>query len=578
MVLRQPIVCVLGHVDHGKTTILDSVRQTKVQSREAGSITQHIGASEVPVEVIQRFCGDMLSRMSIELTIPGLLFIDTPGHEAFANLRKRGGSIADIAVLVIDVNQGIQNQTREAITILKERKTPFVIALNKVDALTGWRSSPNACSDFAAQFPDALQRLDEKIYGLVGELYGDYGINAERFDRVTDFTKQVVMVPCSAKTREGISDLLLFVAGLAQKYLENRLELHAGKAKASILEVREESGLGYTLHVILYDGVLKVGDPIVFAKADGVVESKVKALFKPKPLDEMRDPKQRYSPVKEVFAACGVKVACDGADQALAGSSLFTAGAVARETIEKELKELSFDRKGDGVIVKADALGSLEAITAMLKKRGVPVKAASIGAPSKKDLMEAKAVREREPLRGAMLCFNEKASDEIRRMAEEEGVHLVEEKVIYALVEGYERWVKEQVDKERREAFSNLVLPAKITTLPGCCFRASNPCICGIRVDAGRLKKDVELLNGKGELVGRVRSIQKDKESVDEARKGDELAISIAGPVFGRQLRENQVLYVRIPKKDLKQLEGKYFKALTEEEKELLAETKELQA
>ena len=163
MVLRQPIVCVLGHVDHGKTTILDSVRQTKVQSREAGSITQHIGASEVPVEVIQRFCGDMLSRMSIELTIPGLLFIDTPGHEAFANLRKRGGSIADIAVLVIDVNQGIQNQTREAITILKERKTPFVIALNKVDALTGWRSSPNACSDFAAQFPDALQRLDEKI-------------------------------------------------------------------------------------------------------------------------------------------------------------------------------------------------------------------------------------------------------------------------------------------------------------------------------------------------------------------------------------------------------------------------------
>ncbi len=570
-------MCVLGHVDHGKTTILDSVRNTSVQSREAGAITQHIGASEVPAEVIRGFCGEMLEKMKIDLTIPGLLFIDTPGHEAFANLRKRGGSIADIAVLVIDVNQGIQNQTREAISILKERKTPFVIALNKVDSLTGWKSSKNACSNFSSQHPDVLQRLDEKIYALLGELYEDYAISAERFDRVTDFTKQALIIPCSAKTREGMSELLLFVAGLAQKYLAGRLELHEGSGKASILEVREEQGLGHTLDVILYDGVLKVGDGIVFASRDGAVESKVKALFKPKPLDEMRDPKQKYAPVKKAFAACGVKVACDSADRALAGSSLLTEGEGARESIENELHELSFDREGDGVIVKADALGSLEAITQMLKDKGVPVKAASIGSPSKKDVMEAKAVHERDKLRGAILCFHEKAGEEVRRAAEEAGVHLIEENVIYALVDGYEHWVAGETERERREAFSSLVLPAKLVVLPGCCFRASNPCICGIRVVEGRLKKDVELLNSKGAVIGRVRSIQKEKQSVDEARKGDELAISLAGPSFGRQINENEELFARIPKPHLKKLESKYLQALTEEEKELLAEIKVLQ-
>ena len=139
MNLRQPVVVVLGHVDSGKTSLLDKMRGTAVQSREFGGITQHIGASLFPIETIKDITGNLYERISkYETQIPGLLVIDTPGHEIFANLRMRGGSAADIAILVVDVNKGLEAQTIESIEILRKRKVPFVIALNKVDMLSGW--------------------------------------------------------------------------------------------------------------------------------------------------------------------------------------------------------------------------------------------------------------------------------------------------------------------------------------------------------------------------------------------------------------------------------------------------------
>lgn len=580
--LRQPIVVVMGHVDHGKTSLLDAIRQSGVAKREFGGITQHVGASEVPLEVVKNVCGPMLDRMNTEFTIPGLLFIDTPGHEAFTNLRKRGGSVADIAILVIDVTKGIEAQTIEAIEILKEYKTPFVIALNKVDALSGWNSKASACvsDSLPLQRQDVLNALDEKAYALIGKLY-EFGFQAERFDRVNDFTKQVLIIPCSAKTREGLPELLMFVAGLAQRFLKQRLELHEGIAgKGSILEVREEEGLGKTLDVILYDGKISGNDEIVFATDEGPKVSKVKALLKPKPLDEMRDPRQKFSSVESVTAASGVKIACDYADVAIAGSSLVVVEEgnekQAVEYIGQELRELVMENESEGVILRADTLGSLEAITRLFAAEKIAVKSASIGNVFRKQIFQAASVREKEKFLGVVFAFNVEVDESAKSEAENEGVKIFEEKIIYNLIEGYKQWRDGEKAREKREAFSKVCFPAKILLLPNSCFRVSNPAVFGVEVLEGRIRKDQAFINGQGQDVGVIRAIQHEKEEIDEAKKGQQVAISMPEPFYGRQIKANETLYADCSKNDIKTLETKYSSSLSEDEKALLKEIRKL--
>jgi len=583
--LRQPIVATLGNVDSGKTSILDSIRNTKVASREAGGITQHVGASEIPMEVIDQVCGEFLRKNKIALSIPGLLFIDTPGHAVFANLRRRGGSIADIAILVVDVSKGIEAQTIEAIQIMRDHKTPFIIALNKIDMLTGWISQPgkSITESLTIQRNEVIERLDERIYAIIGELYSQ-GFSAERFDRVTDFTKQLLIIPVSAKSREGLQELLAYISGLAQKYLETTLRLDVkGEGKASILEVREEQGLGMTFDAILYEGSLKQGDDIVFASADGWLKSKVKAMFKPKPLDEMRDPREKFTPVEQVTAASGVKVSCEGAGSALPGGQLFVcrteqATQAAITAIDAELKEVIFESSKDGVLLFADALGSLEAITKLLSTSGIAVRSARVGKPARKDVMEADSVRQKSRFLGTILCFNVSPDDDVSRQAQEAGVKIIEEKVIYNLTEGYTRWVQEEKAAEKREAFSSLKLPAKITVLSGCCFRVSKPCIVGVEVLAGTLKAGAILLDGDGNKVGEVKGMQEDNQAVAQASKGKKLAVSIDGAVFGRQVCEEKILYAEVPREDSQLLETKYRNALSQEDLDLLNKMKSIRA
>lgn len=578
--LRQPIVCILGHVDHGKTSLLDRLRNTRVAAREAGNITQHIGASEVPLEAIQEFCKPVLARLPLKFTIPGLLFIDTPGHDAFANLRRRGGSIADIAILVIDCTKGIEPQTIEAIEILKEYKTPFLVAFNKIDALSGWKATSEPFTEaINKQLPQVQQDLDARVYNLIGQIY-QYGFSAERFDRVTEFTKQVLIVPCSAKSQEGLSELLLFVAGLAQKFLEKRLELHPdAQAQGSILEVKEEKGLGKTLDVILYDGILLTGDSVAFLTTEGPKVGKVKALLKPKPMDEMRDPKHKFSSVKQVNAACGVKVAAENAQDAVAGSSFFsvkTADQSALEKLREEYTGLVFEREQSGIIIKADSLGSLEAITKLFSKHQIPVKRAGIGPLTKNDVALATAIRHNQPFLGVLFSFHQPTDSDILALAEKEKIKLFQEDIIYNLIEGYQRWRNEEEAGLKKEAFLSLTLPAKIKVLPGHVFRVSNPCIVGVEVLEGRLRKGYTLIDGKSQTVGVVRGIQEDKKAVEEAGKGKQVAASLDGPVFGRQLNENDELYSNVDKETAKILESKYAAALTQGEKDLLAQIKKI--
>ncbi|MFQ5406597.1 MAG: translation initiation factor IF-2, partial [Candidatus Micrarchaeia archaeon] len=511
--------------------------------------------------------------------IPGVLVIDTPGHEAFANLRKRGGSIADLAILVIDVNKGIEPQTSESIEILREYKTPFIVVVNKIDALSGWIKNPSESfsSSFKKQRQDVQEALDQKIYKIIGQLY-EYKFNADRFDRVTDPSKQIVIVPMSAGTREGLPEVLLFLSGLAQKFLEDRLSIDEEKGKASILEVREEKGFGKTLDVILYEGTVKQNDSIAFATKSNAVVSKVKALLKPKPLDEIRDPTQKFNYVDEVHAASGVKIACENAEDALAGSSL---KVVCDENVQEVLQSLKEEmqsilshKEQNGVILKADALGSLEAISKLLSVEKVPLRAGEIGSPLKKDVLEALSVKEKDKTLGVIFAFNVPISQDVVELAEQKGVKLFNEKVIYNLLEGYQRWKEEQKAVEKKGAFSSLVLPAKIFVLPEHCFRASNPAVFGVEVQTGTIRKGYVMMNQAGTVIGRIKSIQKDKDSVESAKKPDRVAISMQEPFFGRQVNEKDVLYSDIPLNDVKTLDKKYLQALSEEEKDVLNKIK----
>ena len=574
--IRQPIVVVMGHVDHGKTSLLDKIRKTSVAKREKGGITQHIGASEVPTDAIVKACGAMTTLMQTKLEIPGLLFIDTPGHEAFTNLRERGGSISDMAVLVLDITKGFEPQTLETIEILRDYKTPFVIAMNKIDLLGGWVPHPDSTFiySFDLQSAEVQQELEKRLYQFVGRL-SELGFQSERFDRISDFTKQIAIVPISAKTGEGVNELLMFIAGLSQRFLKNRLHLKAkGEGRGSILEVKDETGLGRTVDAIFYDGVIRRGDTIVFGTLNGAKTTKVRALLKPKPLDDMRDPREKFLNVEEVHAAAGVKIAAPGLDDAIAGSPIFVAGKAdegnLKAEIDREIKEVLIENGEEGVILKADTLGSLEAIIKLLKDEKVPVSKAGIGAVVKKDVVDASGIKGQNRYYGVILSFNvdvlEDAIEESRRA----DITILREGIIYALLDNYKKWVENEKEMERNQAFSSLVLPAKLKVMAGCCFRASHPAIFGVDIQAGRIKQEYELINGKGVSVGRIKSIQSEKESIAEAKEGMQVAISMGEPTFGRQVNEGDVLYSNVPRTHAKMLLSKYREFLNEKEIELL--------
>lgn len=576
--IRQPIVSVLGHVDHGKTTLLDRIRGTTVAAREAGQITQHVGASEVPVETIKKICGPLLEKFKVSLTIPGLLFIDTPGHEAFTNLRRRGGALADLAVLVVDVKEGFMPQTLESINILKTYKTPFLLAANKIDTLPGWKpsGSPSFLESLQVQRPAVVGELEDKVYEVVGKLH-ELGFEAERFDRVTDFSRQVCIVPLSAKTGEGIAELLLILSGLAQRFLQKWLSVRPGPARGTVLEVKEEVGLGKTIDVILYDGCLKQGDLFAVGGMKRVVVSTVKAILQPMPLDEIRDPEKRFRRVRSVSAAAGIKVAASNLEEAIAGAPFWgiTREEEAQELwreMQTELERLRIESKIDGVVLKADALGSLEALENLLASKNVPIRLADVGDVSKRDVVEAGAVGKSDPTLGVVLAFNVKVLPDAREEADRLGVSILEEKIIYRLVERLEEWRAGRREELRRRKLEGMTLPVKLRVKPGYIFRRSGPAIVGVEILGGILKPKVPLITEDAKAVGTVREIQSEKRGLPEARRGQEVAISIEGGVVGRNLFEGSILYSDIPRNDVLMLKGELSSLLPEDASTVLEE------
>ena len=591
MNLRQPVVVVLGHVDSGKTSLLDKIRGTGVQAREAGGITQHIGASFFPIETIKTITGPLYERLAkTDEQIPGLLFIDTPGHEVFANLRSRGGSAADIAIVVADVNKGFEPQTIESIDILKKRKVPFVVALNKVDMISGWKGKKKSeisrsrkettinlgfiTEEIKKQDSNVLTLLDEKIYSVVGSL-SRMGFNSEAFWRIKEFDKELAIVPISAVSGIGIPELMAVLVGLAQQYMKKRLERRYDYVRGIILEINEELGLGPSANMILLDGTIKQGDTIMVAKRDEIVVTKVKALLLPKPLDEMRDPRDKFRSVTEVISAAGLRIVSPDLEGVLAGSPLYVLRnkdeeKEIRHFIESEVKGTFINNTNAlGVILRCDTIGSLEAIIDMLKKENIPIQTADIGHITRRDVLAAHAVKDKDRYLGVILGFNVKILDDAKKEAAEREVYIFNEKVIYNLVRNYTDWIKYQKEHADSIMFEEIPPLCKIQFLKGFVFRRNDPAVFGAEILIGKLRQKNQVINENGSKVGIIHQIQDKGKNIEEARKGMQVAVSIRGPTIGRQINEGDFFYTDLNSRQAKLLSEKFGHRLNEEEKEI---------
>jgi translation initiation factor 5B len=573
--LRTPIVAVLGHVDHGKTSLLDQIRGSAVSEGEAGAITQHIGSTAVPLSVISDIAGELVNPDDFDL--PGLLFIDTPGHHSFSTLRSRGGALADIAVLVVDVNDGFQPQTHEAVDILKRTATPFVVAANKIDTVPGWNPEEGRPSKAAidAQSDRVESDLNENLYEIIGQL-SDAGFSADMYWRVQNFQKNVGVVPVSAETGEGIPDLLTVLMGLSQRYMKEEMEIDVGGPGAgTVLEVKDTRGFGTTIDAVVYDGTIHEDDQIVIGGLNEPIVTEVRALLKPKPLSEIRTDEQ-FEKVPEVAAADGVKIAAPDLDDARAGAPI----RVVRDrdpgeviaAVEQELAEIEVSTQEEGITVKADTLGSLEALASTLEENEIPIMRAEVGDVAPRDIRIAETAS--DPKHRAILAFNVDVLDDARPLADQEEVELFEHDVIYRLIENYENHVEAIEEAQQEQILENITRPARFKILDDHTFRQSDPAVVGVEVRGGLLRRNSNVVNFEGskpDRVGTLKTIQDEGEDVDEARTGERVAVSIDGPTVGRQIKEGDELWIEIPEKHAKILEQELAEDISADEREVLS-------
>ena len=570
--IRQPIVTVCGHVDHGKTSILDYFRGSSLQELEAGGITQKISFTSYPISQVEKEF-PMITKKGIKLEIPGFLFIDTPGHAAFTNLRKRGGSLADLAILVIDINEGIKPQTSEVIQILKFNKTPFLIALNKIDNISGWRTNKNQeislQKNIESQSLNVKPIFDERYMTIAGAL-NNYGFDADLFYNIQDFTKKIALVPCSARTGEGISELMMMLCGLSQKYLAERLKL-GEEARGVVLEVKKEKSSDY-VEAILYDGELGKNNEIAVANIDGnPIITKVRSIEEIQPLSS------RFKSEEKVQAATGIRMQFSEKMDILPGMPFLSYTGdkeKVKEIFKKELTE-TIKTQSKGIIAKADSLGSLEALLFLLKQSNIPVLKAGIGSINKIDFSNAKANLEIDELDAIILGFNVSVNDDAQELLKSLPIKVLTDDVVYKLIENLIKFRDERRREIEKRKLMELTSLCKLEILHQYIFRNTKPAIFGVKVLAGKLTANVNLMDESENKIGRTKNIQADKQSVEEAGEGMEVAISLPGTNFERELKEKKFLYSDMGERQFRDFK-KNKELLSQSEIKILSEIAEI--
>lgn len=490
--LRSPICCILGHVDTGKTKLLDKIRQTNVQEGEAGGITQQIGATYFPAEAIKQKTAVVNRDGAFELKVPGLLIIDTPGHESFSNLRSRGSSLCNIAILVVDIMHGLEAQTLESMKLLRDRKTPFIVALNKIDRLYGWKKVDN--NGFQESLSLQSRGVQNEFKNRLQETklaFAEQGFNAELYYENKSMAKNVSLIPTSAHTGEGVPDLLKLIVQLTQERMVGSL-MYLSEVQATVLEVKAIEGFGMTIDVILTNGILREGDRIIICGVEGVIKTNIRALLTPAPMRELRL-KSAYIHNKEVKAAMGIKISASGLEGAIAGSRLLVVGPDDDESdledeVESDLALLfsRVEKNGKGVSVQASTLGSLEALLDFLKSCKIPVANVGIGPVYKRDVMQCGIMLERAPDYAVMLCFDVKVDKEAQAYAEDNGIKIFTADIIYHLFDAFTKHMDELLEKKKEESKLLAVFPCVLN--PVAIFNKTTPIVVGVDVVEGQLR------------------------------------------------------------------------------------------
>ncbi|KAG6004091.1 hypothetical protein E4U43_000799 [Claviceps pusilla] len=509
--LRSPICCILGHVDTGKTKLLDKIRQTNVQEGEAGGITQQIGATYFPVDAIKQKTAVVNKNNEFEFKVPGLLVIDTPGHESFSNLRSRGSSLCNIAILVVDIMHGLEPQTLESMRLLRDRKTPFIVALNKIDRLYGWKKvDNNGFQESLALQNKAVHNEFKKRLDETKLAFAEQGFNAELFYENKSMSKFVSLVPTSAHTGEGIPDMLKLIVQLTQERMVGSL-MYLSEVQATVLEVKAIEGFGMTIDVVLSNGILREGDRIVICGTEGAIKTNIRALLTPAPLRELRL-KSQYVHNKEVKAALGVKISAPGLEGAIAGSRLMVVGPDDdEEDIEDEVvADLAnllsrVEKTGRGVSVQASTLGSLEALLDFLKDCKIPVANVGIGPVYKRDVMQSGIMLEKAPDYAVMLCFDVKVDKEAQAYAEEQGIKIFTADIIYHLFDDFTKHMNDMLEKKKEESKMLAVFPCVLK--PVAVFNKTGPIVIGVDVVDGQLKINTPMAAVKTNPVTGVKEI-----------------------------------------------------------------------
>uniref|UniRef100_A0A8R1TZD6 Eukaryotic translation initiation factor 5B n=1 Tax=Onchocerca volvulus TaxID=6282 RepID=A0A8R1TZD6_ONCVO len=563
--LRSSVICVLGHVDTGKTKMLDTIRHTNVQDGEAGGITQQIGATQVPAAAIMERTKMVRDFVGSEMKIPGLLIIDTPGHESFSNLRSRGSSLCDYAILVVDLMHGLEQQTLESFNLLRKRQTPFVIALNKIDRLYDYESNPR--KDIYLHLksqPINTQLQFKELKDKVVLQFAEQGVNVVMANENPDLNEYISMVPTSAFLGDGIGNLMAHIVNESQNRLAEKLS-YCEELDCTVMEVKSLPGLGTTIDVILVNGSLKVGDIIVLTGTDGAIITQIRELLMPQPLKELRV-KNAYEHYQMIKGAQGVKVLAKNLEKALAGLPLFVANRedellVLKEDCEAQLSKalMAIKKKPEGVYVQASTLGSLEALLEFLRTQKIPYSNVNIGPVHKKDVQKAAAMLERKEEYACILAFDVRVDREVEQFAASEGVRIFSADIIYHLEDSFLKYREELRLKRRRQNEHLAIFPCKLRILPQHIFNARNPIIIGVSVEAGQLKRGVPLcVPSKDSIfIGSVSSIERNHEQVEIARTGDEVCIKIenttgeAPKLYGRHFTHQDTLVSRITRETI---------------------------
>ena len=589
--LRAPIVCVLGHVDAGKTKILDKLRHSNVQLGEAGGITQQIGATFIPIENIQSHISKIDERFHTKTRIPGILLIDTPGHASFTNLRSRGSSLCDIAVLILNIDKGIEKQSVESLDLLRMRKTPFIIALNQIDRTYNWRRFDwSGFEDSYRKQKDQQKRLfDEKVEQNKMQFIKN-NINAELYYKNTNMKEYVNMVPTSAITGEGLPDLLGLLVYLTDNYLIRQIT-YKEEVKCSILEVKVLETIGTTIDVVLVNGTIHVGDKIVIGGLLGPIKTVVKIILLPKPMKEMRV-KCEYERYDEISGAIGVKIFCPDLENALAGSPLYVYKT--EEEAEHYCNEISKDfnsivqkylnKKGKGIMVQASTLGSLEAILTFLNEQKVEVAVVGVGNLNKKDVikLQIKHAEDENVMKEdlVILCFDNKVLPEAQKVADENGIKIFVDDIIYHLFDKFIEFKNKSILERKKEKEKEAIFPCSLKTVMF--INKKDPLIIGVSVTEGVLKIGTPIYCVEKNLpLGVVESIEREKKPINNVRPNDgDVAIRIkvadSSLAAGRHFDESSTYVSQITRNSINALKNYFREDMTNDDWKLVIKLKKI--